>query len=124
VVVERKNGNRSGFRLPDRVAVLDFSDTEYDGAEVRLRLNIPLGVTFQIQDAVESGKERDILGEFANAVLLSWNLLDRDDNEIPADANGLEQIDAAFLATIMGQWANAVGAIPDPLAEISDGGST
>jgi hypothetical protein len=123
-VVERKNGKKSGFRLPDRIAVLDFSDTEYDGAEVRLLLNVPLGLAFQIQDLVEEGKERQMVDEFANSVLVGWNLVDNDGNDIPSDADGMQQVDSAFLTTVMQKWSEVVGQPPSPLSEISENGNT
>ena len=123
-MVERKNGRKSGFRLPDRIAVLDFSDTEYDGAEVRLLLNVPLGLAFQIQDLVEEGKEREMVSEFANSVLVGWNLVDNDGNDIPSDAGGMQRIDSAFLTTVMQKWSEVVGQPPSPLSETSEDGNT
>ena len=123
-MVERKNGRKSGFRLPDRIAVLDFSDTEYDGAEVRLLLNVPLGLAFQIQDLVEEGKEREMVDEFANSVLVSWNLVDDAGNAIPSDADGIQRVDSAFLTTVMQKWSEVVGQPPAPLSEISENGNT
>ena len=123
-MVERKNGRKSGFRLPDRIAVLDFSDTEYDGAEVRLLLNVPLGLAFQIQDLVEEGKEREMVDEFANSVLVSWNPVDDAGNAIPSDADGIQRVDLAFLTTVMQKWSEVVGQPPAPLSEISENGNT
>jgi hypothetical protein len=123
-MAERRNGKKSGFRLPDRIAVLDFSDTEYDGAEVRLLLNVPLGLAFQIQDLVEEGKEREMVNEFANSVLVSWNLVDDAGNDIPSDAEGMQKIDSAFLTIVMQKWSEVVGQPPSPLSETSEDGNT
>lgn len=69
-----------GFVLPDRIARLVFEGTELDGAEVRCRLDVPLGIFLEFQRLMSDDSNADAfersLNLFAERVLVDWNLED------------------------------------------------
>ncbi len=46
-----------GFRIPDRTAHIQFEDTDYDGAEVWIRLNVSFARYLELREASEAGDQ-------------------------------------------------------------------
>ena len=112
-----KATKKTGFRIPDKVALITFDGTDYEGAEVRAKLNVNFRYFSEIQATVAEGstnglKVAELFGETA---LISWNLEDDDGNPIPANADGMATIPVELVNLIVGNWAEAVADIPDPL---------
>lgn len=119
-----------GYRLPDKTALVRFEGTDYDGAEVRLRLSVSLGEYFRIleyaakehPDSFESAAEPY---RYFATVLVSWNLEEDDGTPIPATYDGMLKVkDAGFISKLMEAWRDAIQNPPAPLAAPSDNGST
>lgn len=118
-----KNG-AGGFQLPARTVVFKFENTDYEGAEVKARLDVPLSMFLQIQDAIDSEKALDVFTPFGDMVLESWNIVDRNEEPIPADGKGMLEITVPFATLLMSEWAKAVGELPAPLERKSEKVST
>lgn len=113
-----------GFTIPKKTALLRFEGTDYDGAEVTLRLDVPMSFAFEMQDLGEQEKYQESYGLFCERVLISWNLEDDNGIPIPPNLDGLMQLPAQFPLLILNRWTEAVMEVPSPLGETSRNGST
>lgn len=114
---------RKGFRVPRREALVEFEEGhEYHGAEVRLRLDVPMGLVFEFQRLGSDGEAA--LRRFGDQILLGWNLEDDDGEPVPATADGLLTQPFGFANTLMTRWAEAVTGVPGPLGVPSSNGAT
>ena len=112
-----------GYRLQQKLATLTFDGTEYEGAKVEVRLRISTGAYFEVSDVMKEDP-REGFRLFARKVLVSWNLEYGDALEdglkgkpIPANEDGILEVDPDFLNTIISSWRAAVESPPAPLSE-------
>ena len=112
-----KATKKTGFRIPDKVALITFDGTDYEGAEVRAKLNVNFRYFSEIQATVAEDSTNGLKDaeHFGDTALISWNLEDDDGNPIPANAEGMATIPVELVNLIVGNWAEAVSDIPDPL---------
>ncbi len=95
-----------GFKLPQRTAKLVFKDPQFEGAEVRVVLDHPLGMLIEAQKLQED-KDIEGLCRFFATILLDWNLEDKDDQPIPATEEGLRQVTASFINALIDAWVES-----------------
>lgn len=126
-----------GYRRKAKVYKLNFSDPEMDGLTVmaksvttgRLMKLMRLAVRFSEE---RGGVKREfteddleaiegLLTGFAKA-LVEWNLLDDDDQPVPATLEGLQDQEFDFALTIVMAWLNAVGGVSKDLGKDSTSG--
>ena len=121
-----KAAKKKGFRIPDKVAVITFEGTDYDGAEIRAKLNVNFRYFSEIQAAIseDSTNGLRVAELFGDHALIDWNLEDDDGNPVPANAEGMTMIPVELVNLMVGNWAEAVSDIPDPLEKISSDIST
>jgi hypothetical protein len=103
-----------GFKIPKRTATL-ILDGDYEGAEVVVRLDVPVGTFLEIQDLVAQEKQLHVFQVFGDSILDTWNLRDENDQSIPANSEGMHKIPIDLANIIMTEWSGAVTAPPDPL---------
>lgn len=120
-----------GYKVATR-AVVDFSGTAWEGAEVKVGINIPLQDLIKLSGAVE-GKDLGkldtetfglILGLFEPR-LSEWNLVDEETDEpIPCNAETFAEQPAGFQLTVLTGWVQAAlgGTVKGPLRESSPSG--
>jgi len=101
MVVKVQSGK--GFRIQKRTARLVFSG-EYEGAEVVVRLDVPVGVFISIQDMVANGEQMHVFEVFGAKVLEEWNLQTDDGDDIPATSDGMQSIPLQFANVMIEQW--------------------
>ena len=94
---------KKGFRLQKRTARLVFSN-DYEGAEVVVRLDVPVGVFIEIQDMVANNDQLHVFEVFGEKVLEEWNIQDDDGQAIPATSDGIQPIPLDFANLIIEQW--------------------
>ena len=109
-----------GFRVPERTAHIQFEDTDYDGAEVWIRLNVSFARYLELREASEAGDQARMTRMFGDNMLDRWNLEDDDGIPIPADGDGMMQIPLDFATLIITQWVDTVSDVPDPLGQPSE----
>jgi len=121
-----KASKKKGFRIPDKIAVITFEGTDYDGAEIRAKLNVNFRYFSEIQAAIseDSTNGLRVAELFGDHALIDWNLEDDDGNPVPANAEGMTMIPVELVNLMVGHWAEAVSDIPDPLEKISSDIST
>ena len=110
--------NNGKFQLQRRTALLVF-DGDYEGLEIRTRLDVPLGLFLEIQTMVEANQSKDILEKFGNEILLSWNLQE-EGKDISADAEGVLQLPLELSTLLIEKWTEVVAKPDDPLLEQSN----
>ena len=121
-----KASKKKGFRIPDKIAVITFEGTDYDGAEIRAKLNVNFKYFSEIQAAIseDSTNGLRVAELFGDHALIDWNLEDDAGNPVPANAEGMTMIPVELVNLMVGHWAEAVSDIPDPLEKISSDIST
>ena len=113
-----------GFKIgqsAERRAVLAFTG-DYEGAEVTVRLNVPLGVFLEAEKVQKTNEWGGFLDYFVENVIRGWNLEDGDGKPVPVSREGLAQVPLDLLMRVMTEWAQAVGGISGPLgSRLSNG---
>lgn len=92
-----------GFDLYQNRGKLVFEGTRYRGAEVTVRLDLPLG-DLLAHDACKTEEER--MRWMAEHVIESWNL-ERDGEAIPMTADALMGMPPVFRRTLHREWMKA-----------------
>jgi hypothetical protein len=110
------NGFNQAFRIPKRTARLVFIN-DYEGAEVVVRLDVPVGTFLQINDMVSHEQQLQVFEVFGEKILDSWNLSDDDGNTIEANGNGMNSIPIDLANQILQQWVEVAVQPSLPLDE-------
>ena len=113
-----------GYRIPKRTARIVFDGGEYEGAEVRTQLDVPIGLFLEIQEMASSDQSLRVFERFGERALIDWNLLDDDGKAIPANGKGMLAIPIGLGNIIIEQWVEAVANPPAPLPRSSGNGNT
>ena len=110
--------NNGKFQLQRRTALLVF-DGDYEGLEIRTRLDVPLGLFLEIQTMAEANQSKDVLEKFGNEILLSWNLQE-EGNDVPANAEGIMQLPLELSTLLIEKWTEVVAQPEAPLSDQSN----
>jgi hypothetical protein len=113
-----------GFVLPERKSALTFEGTDFEGLIVDVRLDGPLSVFVEIQNADNQDDRYEAYRLFAEKILVGWNLEDQDGQLIPANYEGIKQIPIALANRMITNWMQLLWDLPDPLVATSSDGST
>jgi len=116
------NLKAGGFRVPLRTARLVFTDL-YEGAEVVVRLSVPLGVAVSMAERENNEDPRPVYTSFVQFGLDKWNLEDDTGSPVPMTVEGLESLPADLVMLMIDQWVRQIGSVPAPLAQPSSNGS-
>lgn len=117
-----------GFRRQRKVYVLDFSDTEYEGLEVRVSglttgeyLDF-VGLSAPGDDSAAADETSEML-RMLSRHLVSWNLEDEEGEPVPMTFDGLKSNDMRMNMLIVEAWTGALADVPEPTAKKSAPGS-
>ena len=117
-----KNGAKTeksgGFKVPDKTAMVRFEGTDYDGAEILLRLNVSLAHYLKLRELAEVSDQAGMAQLFGDHMLSSWNLED-ENGLIEASGKGMMDLPMEFATLIIGQWVDSVANVPAPLDQPS-----
>ena len=113
-----KTEKRGGFKVPDKTAMVRFEGTDYDGAEIVLRLNVSLEHYLDLRQMSEAGDQAGMANLFGDHMLSSWNLED-ENGLIEASGKGMMDLPMEFATLIIGQWVDTVANVPAPLDQPS-----
>lgn len=114
----------TAFKRKRKIYKLDFSETEYDGLEVKVR-GLTTGEYLQIIQLSASTTEGDVETEamlkmFASH-LISWNLED-DDEPVPTTFEAIKGNDFVMNMAIIGAWTDALATVPAKTEKKSSSG--
>ena len=111
---------RKGFRIPDQTAHLTFSGTDYDGAEIWVKLNVSFRHYIALREAAEGDDQAKMAALFGGDVLMDWNLEDDAGQPIPANGEGMLEIPLSLAMLVVQHWVEAVSGVSSPLPETSE----
>ncbi|MBI5289902.1 MAG: hypothetical protein HY873_13095 [Chloroflexi bacterium] len=111
----------AGFN-PFTEARFTFEGTRFDGAEIFMTLDVPLGEVLDYPDGAGI-KLSDQWGWFQKHALISWNLEDRKGAAIPLHAP-VEELPRALIVLVMNRWFETASSPSTPLVEPSRGGDS
>ena len=111
-----RNGFSQAFRIPKRTARLVFRN-DYEGAEVVVRLDVPVGTFLEIQDLVAQEKQLLVFQIFGEQILDDWNVMTDEGKKIPADGTGMNAIPIDLANLILTQWVEVAVQPSIPLDE-------
>lgn len=111
-----------GFRVPARTARLVFKDELYAGAEVVVKLSVPLGVSLNMNERSGEQDPKYVMEMLAEHGLESWNLQDDRGEPLPLTVEGLSVLPTEFVLIVLDQWTTQIGEVPVPLAVRSKSG--
>jgi hypothetical protein len=111
---------RKGFRIPDQTAHLTFDGTDYDGAEIWVRLNVSFRHYIALREAAEADDQVRMAALFGGDVLTDWNLEDDAGKPIPANGEGMLEIPLSLAMLIVQHWVEAVSGMSSPLSGPSE----
>ena len=103
-----------GFQRKRKVYKLDFSDTEYDGLEVKvsgLTTGEYLDIIALTASKDESSTETDAMLQMFARHLIFWNLED-DGEPVPSTYEGIKTNDLAMNLFIVNAWTDAIASVP------------
>jgi hypothetical protein len=110
-----------GFRPPRKIYALDFTGTEFEGLEVKMR-----GVTVGEELEQDALKGKDGFGryifELTAKLLVEWNVEDDEGKPVPATLEGVCSQDGTMIMAIINALQAAVSGVPDPLPQSSPSG--
>jgi len=115
---------KKGFRIPDQTAHITFAGTDYDGAEIWVRLNVSFAHFIALRAAAEGDDQASMADLFGNEALMEWNLEDASGEPIPATGDGMLQIPLSLAMLIVQHWIEAVAGVSAPLSPQSGDIST
>lgn len=112
-----------GFTPPRTVYRLDFEGTELEGLEVRMRGG-KLGAAFDTVQLVGVTEKNATAADAKLALaqyeemadhLISWNVMDKNGQEVPANLEGLKTQETRHVNMIAAAWQRAQVDVPGPL---------
>lgn len=112
-----------GFKRKRKVYRLDFSDTEYEGLEVRVR-GLTTGeyldvVGLAATSTDENSGETDAMLKLFARHLVAWNLEDEDGNPVPATYEGIKSNDLSMNLRIVNAWTDAIASVSEDVEKKS-----
>lgn len=108
---------------------LTWGDGDYEGLEVMMR-SLPIHQFLEFTEMASQVAEnpqlqakytRMTFTTFASA-LISWNLTDEFDEDVPATLNGVMTQELGFIFMIFTEWQKQMGGVSDPLPRASVAG--
>lgn len=117
-----------GFRVPVKTLNLTFSDEDYAGAEVKVKMGVTLRKVMEMSQSVDSDDPAQVvqsIKEFGDDFLISWNLEDDNDNPIPPNGESMIDLDSMFAFAMIKTWVEQVTGVNAPLDQrLSDGNTS
>ena len=106
---------KKGFRIPDQTAHITFSGTDYDGAEIWVKLNVSIAHYIALRAAAEGDDQAKMAELFGSEVLMEWNLEAASGEPVPANGAGMLQIPLSLAMLIVQHWIEAGSGVEAPL---------
>ena len=110
---------RKGFRIPEKTARITFEGTDYDGAEIQLRLSVSFAQFIALRESAQGEDQAVMARLFGQNVLMDWNLEDDAGQPIPADGDGMLAIPLELTNLVVQHWVEEVARVPSPLPKLS-----
>lgn len=103
------------FKRKRKVYKLDFTGTEYEGLQVKVR-GLTTGEYLDIVSLsapnTEGEQETEAMLRLFAEHLVSWNLVDEDDEPVPTTFEGVKSNDFVMNSFIINAWTDALASVP------------
>jgi hypothetical protein len=111
-----------GFKRKRKIYKLDFTDTEYEGLEVKVR-GLTTGEYLELVSlsgvTEEGDKEVEGMIRMFSEHLVGWNLEDEDGKPIPTTYEAVKDNDFTMNAAIVSAWTAALADVSEETAKKS-----
>lgn len=129
----------TGFKPKRTLYKLDFTGTDLEGLEITARRTSVDGLLelAGISERVDELKQLDENADVAEAVekarqlfaplakvIVSWNVVDDDDEPVPANLDGLLSQETDFISSLLDAYVTSMASAPPPLPAGSPSGTT
>jgi len=100
---------KNAFQISRRDCVLTFpSGHEFEGLEIKAKLDVNIGIFFEMQSMSQSSNSEEIqlvFNKFGDDVLISWNIIDDDGSEVDCSGKGFMTLPPSIAFSIITAWA-------------------
>jgi len=100
------------YQITRRTAVIDFEEEALAGAEVKCRLDVPLGLFLQIQEALIGERIEEAFRTFADEIVVGWAFEDADGEPIPVSYEGFSMLPFRVAVATVTAWISGVNEAP------------
>lgn len=113
-LVVSKAKKSAPFIVQRRDCILRFPEGhEFEGAEIRAKLDVDVGTFLQFQRMGEEGvtteEQMSVFSRFGDDIVLEWNLHDEDAKPVPSNGDGFLSLPPTICIAIIGAWAEQAG---------------
>jgi hypothetical protein len=93
------------FKLVRKTQTLELTG-DFEGGEIEVVSSTPISFAVKIlgMDENTAGEQEALIREFGDHVLISWNFVNENDEDIPANGDGMVSIDADTFNALMQAW--------------------
>ena len=116
-----------GYRKVPTIYHLSFADPDYEGLEITMK-SIKIGRVRKLMRilALDDADQEQMDEMFAllEEGLVSWNLVDDDDQPVPTTIAGIEEQELPFILDIIGTWLDGMTGVSEDLGKGSSSGVT
>lgn len=120
------------FKRESTIHNITFSqDDKLHGLELTVE-SVPMGLLFDMIEVASSFDPDKInvtdlpkvfvLFEYFAEALVKWNLVDKNDEPVPATLDGLKSQDFPFILDLIQIWMGQIASVSGPLDQTSTGG--
>ena len=121
----KSKGYRPHERATRRTAEVKFDEGhEFYGFEAVLALSASLDFMLSVAslDEYPVARQRELVRQFGDAILVSWNVEDRQGQPVPADGEGYLAQENDLCMAVMSAWTEAMTTPSAPLGQGSSNG--
>lgn len=105
----------AGYKRNPKIYKLVFDETtDYPGLEVQAR-TLSLGQLLDARTRDDDEDETKAMVDLFAERLVSWNLLDEDEQPVPATIEGIRDQDDDLILAVINRWQAAMRGVPAPL---------
>jgi hypothetical protein len=98
-----------GFKLPNRVLTMELE--EYEGSEVKCRLDIKMKTFFELQELANAESTETIMKAyeiFGDEILIEWNFEQEDGTPLPANGKGMHELSPQISMSLLSNWVQQI----------------
>jgi len=102
------------YQITRRTAILEFDENAeaLAGAQIRCKLDVPLGLFLQIQDALVGERLEEAFRTFAEEVIVGWEIEDENGAPVPVTYEGFKTLSFKMAVATVTNWVAGVNQAP------------
>jgi hypothetical protein len=100
------------YQITSRTVVIEFEEEALSGAQVKCKLDVPLGLFLQIQEALVGERIEEAFRTFADEIVVGWEFEDADGKPIPVSYEGFSMLPFRVAVATVTSWISGVNSAP------------